>query len=266
METPAQTLEIEGSRPDPLSSRVDLVIEGGRIRRMDFDDEVEDEAVPVVAESVIPPAQVIYETPRGHVRQVGTGPTREYVITRILDDGRTEEVPFTSELVDEKVRDVEAGVDVAEPMDRDEPERAYVDYQGDVHNVIDIEGIGPEYARRLNEHGIMTTARLRYETVDRLAKVSGAAPGTVSQWQVMAELVAVKGVGPQYAEAMARAGIGGIEELKSRKAKELAGQVQKYLHSLNQAVLGNEVTPKRVKGWQKEAKKMKKVRQPVPIQ
>lgn len=245
-----------------------LIVEGGHFRRAMFDDVEDVDDGPVLRAAQPTPTQIIYETPRGHVRQIGSGVSRQYVITRVLEDGRSEEQAFSEDLVDAKVRAADFAGPPAARAPRAAPltEDGYFDYQGDVHKVIDVEGIGPIFAQRLQEHGVHTTARLRYEPVEQLARWANTAPGNAAQWQVMSELIAINGVGPQYAEAMARSGISGIAELKDRKAADIASQVQTYLQSLNQTVLGNEVTAKRVKGWQKAARKMKKVRQPVPLQ
>lgn len=140
----------------------------------------------------------------------------------------------------------------------------YYDYKGDVHDVIDVEGIGPVYAERLNKAGVETTARLCYEDAAALAKRIDVPETTIRQWQQMSELVKVKGIAKQYAEALVRAGVTGIAELKKRSATQIADQVNEYLAKLDINVLGQNVTAKRVQGWQKAAAPMRKVRQAVP--
>lgn len=144
--------------------------------------------------------------------------------------------------------------------------RAYYDYTGDIHNVEDIEGIGRIYGGKLAAVGVMTTARLAYEDPESLGKRVGVPKKTVQQWQHMGELMKIKGVGKQYAEALARAGIEGIAELKRRSPEALANQINEYLDSLETNVLGNKVTAKRIEGWQKAAAGMKRVRLQVPEQ
>lgn len=144
--------------------------------------------------------------------------------------------------------------------------RPYYDYAGDVHNVEDIEGIGRIYGAKLADAGVHTTARLAYEDAASLARRVGVPQKTVEQWKVMGELMKIKGVGKQYAEAMARAGMDGIAELKRRSANAIANQINAYLDSLDTNVLGSKVTEKRVEAWQKAAKTMKRVRMDVPAQ
>lgn len=143
-------------------------------------------------------------------------------------------------------------------------EAFYVDYPGDNHEVEDLEGIGPTYGKRLRDAGVHTTARLTFEDAGALANKIQVPRGTVEAWQQMAELVKVKGIGPQYAEALVRAGVGGIAELKRRSPARVAQQINDYLAGLDNNVLGNKITEKRVEGWKESARAMKKVRLQVP--
>ncbi len=152
----------------------------------------------------------------------------------------------------------------AKPKPRAGP--SYYGYSGDVHPVEDIEGIGAIYGDKLRKAGVYTTDRLCYEKPQTLADKVGVPRKTAETWQHMAELVKIKGVGPQYAEAMARAGIRGIADLKRRSAAGIADQVTGYLDSLNATVVGTAVTEARVANWQKAAARMKRVRLKVPEQ
>jgi predicted flap endonuclease-1-like 5' DNA nuclease len=143
-------------------------------------------------------------------------------------------------------------------------EEAYYDYRGDVHDVIDVEGIGDVYAGKLREAGVETTARLCYEDAGQISRITGAPRKTVEMWQASAELMKVQGIGKQYAEALARAGVSGIAELKKRSAQVLADQVNEYLESLDQNVLGQPVTAPRVDAWKDAAAGMRRVRMEVP--
>jgi predicted flap endonuclease-1-like 5' DNA nuclease len=138
--------------------------------------------------------------------------------------------------------------------------RAATAYSGDNHPVIDIEGIGPTYAKRLEKAGITTTGLLAIAKTGAVAKKSKAPLKTVKAWKYQADLLKVKGVGPQYAEALARAGVRGIDGLKGRPSEKIAKQVTKYLDSLETTVVGQPVTEKRVAKWQRRANRMRKVR------
>jgi predicted flap endonuclease-1-like 5' DNA nuclease len=142
--------------------------------------------------------------------------------------------------------------------------RPYYDYSGQVHHVEDIEGIGRLYGDKLRQAGVHTTARLSYEDPEELAARVGVPRKTVETWQAMSELIKVQGIGPQFAEALARAGVQGIADLKRRDAGEIAQQVNAYLDSLQTNVLGSRITEKRVESWQKAAAKMRRIRLKVP--
>lgn len=141
---------------------------------------------------------------------------------------------------------------------------AYYDFKGDTHPVIDIEGIGPKYAKMLKAMGIETTARLCYEDAKKIAAGTGAPVKTVKGWQAMAELAKVNGIGKQYAEVLVRGGVSGIDALKTGKADTIANEVTRYMARLDSNVLGQKVTVRRVAAWQKAAAGMRRVRQSVP--
>lgn len=142
----------------------------------------------------------------------------------------------------------------------------YYDYPGDNHDIEDIEGIGKVYGDKLRALGIQTTARLAYEETGSLAERMQLPRKTVEQWKQMAELIKVNGIGPQYAEALVRAGIEGIAELKRRSATKIADQVNAYLDTLDTNVLGTKITAKRVEGWQDNAQPMRRIRLQVPAE
>jgi predicted flap endonuclease-1-like 5' DNA nuclease len=188
-----------------------------------------------------------------YARQTGEGPpeatTTTTTTTVTSGDGRS------AMLQEMEARFTPAG----------EPQvRAYYDYEGDVHDVEEIEGIGRIYGEKLRAAGVHTTARLCYEDAEDLARRVGVPVRTVEQWKAMSELIKVSGIGKQYAEALARSGVAGITDLKRRSAASIADQVNTYLDSLHTNVLGTKVTEVRVKGWQRSASKMRKVRLKAP--
>lgn len=133
------------------------------------------------------------------------------------------------------------------------------DYKGDVHWVVDLEGIGQTYAKRLQENGIKHTQHLLFASNNRLEKVTNAPAGTVVNWKHMAQLVKINGVGPQFAELMVRAGVEGIEDLKTLNVTRTVAQIRDYSKSLKSNVTGSGIGEKRLTDWQKEAKGMRKV-------
>ncbi len=141
--------------------------------------------------------------------------------------------------------------------------KPHSDFPGDDHLVIDLEGIGPVYAKKLQKQGVYTTSRLAFESPGNLAKRIKVPRKVVKGWSSMAELIKVNGIGKQYAEVLFRAGVKGIDDLKHREPDKLAKKVNKYLRSVDTTVIGTGVHAKRAKGWIKAAKKMR--RRPIPV-
>lgn len=140
----------------------------------------------------------------------------------------------------------------------------YYQYRGDVHPVIEVEGIGEVYAERLQAMGVETTARLMFEDVDKMADAIKAKPGEVRNWQAMAELMMVNGIGPQYAELLVRAGVTSIQEFKKRSAAEMAKQVAAYVDQRKSTITGQPLTERRIARFQEAAKPMRRVRCKIP--
>ncbi len=80
--------------------------------------------------------------------------------------------------------------------------------------VIDIEGIGPTYAARLEEKcGIVDFSQLRMADPASTGAAIGTTGENIRSWQRMIHLMDVKGIGPQYAEILVMAGVHTPEQL-----------------------------------------------------
>jgi len=95
------------------------------------------------------------------------------------------------------------------------------DSEGEPH-VLQLEGIGPRYAARLNSVGIITVSQLVAADANEVARHVEATPEMVREWQSMGRLLKVEGVGPQWAEALARVGVHDEHDLAQRDPKALA--------------------------------------------
>jgi predicted flap endonuclease-1-like 5' DNA nuclease len=134
------------------------------------------------------------------------------------------------------------------------------DYPGDVHEVVDLEGVGPTYAGRLHDAGIFNTQTLLFTPDEDVARITKANPKTVTGWKSMSQLIKVRGIGPQYAEALVRGGVtGGIDALRTCNVQETTDKVNIYLESLEATVVGHLISDKRMTKWQAAALKMDKV-------
>ena len=93
-------------------------------------------------------------------------------------------------------------------------------------SIVDIEGVGEQYAEKLKAMGIASvealldkgcTAKGRTEITDK----SGIGAKLVLRWVNHADLFRVKGVAGQYAELLEAAGVDTVVELSKRKPENL---------------------------------------------
>ena len=94
------------------------------------------------------------------------------------------------------------------------------------YKVIDIEGIGPNYAEKLQALGIFTTSDLLDKGAARkgreqIAAQTGIPESLVLTWVNHADLFRVKGIGPQFAELLEAAGVDTVKEFATRNPENL---------------------------------------------
>ncbi|MHA1650030.1 MAG: DUF4332 domain-containing protein [Candidatus Helarchaeota archaeon] len=99
---------------------------------------------------------------------------------------------------------------------------------GQVAPVIDIEGIGKEYAKDLKAVGIETTEDLRKASLVEIAEATGISPKLLFKWQCMADLFRVRRAAEEYTNLLFEMGIETVKELSKQKAKELHAKVKKF--------------------------------------
>jgi len=124
---------------------------------------------------------------------------------------------------------------------------------GDVHPVLALEGIGPEYNKGLKAMGIKNTQQLWEADPIKVANKIGAPVSSVRSWQSMAELVSVKDIGPQYAELLERSGIHTIDQLKNYDTDRLLKLVRQKQDSLHVNIQGNSPGYATVENWIEQA-------------
>ncbi len=92
--------------------------------------------------------------------------------------------------------------------------------------IIDIEGIGPAYAKKLAGAGVGTTGRLLKMAANAAGRKDLAAQADVTTTQVLewvnrADLMRIKGVGTQYSDLLEATGVDTVVELSRRNAENL---------------------------------------------
>lgn len=125
--------------------------------------------------------------------------------------------------------------------------------------IIDIEGIGPAYAKKLTKAGIRTVESLLKNGASpkgrkELAAASGIDQGMLLEWINRADLYRVKGVGRQYSDLLEKSGVDTVVELSKRTAANL----YKKMVEVNQAknLVNGMPGLSQVEGWIAEAKRL----------
>lgn len=112
---------------------------------------------------------------------------------------------------------------------------------------IEIEGIGPVFAQKLHDAGVHTTEQLRAASTQRLAQEVGVPRHQVEQWQGMADLIRLRGIGKQLAELLVRAGVPNAKALSKETPARLVSKVQKYLASVDNPPTKARIDAKRAR-------------------
>jgi predicted flap endonuclease-1-like 5' DNA nuclease len=120
---------------------------------------------------------------------------------------------------------------------------------GQVHPVRDIEGIGEHYGKLLDELGLKDTRQLWNADTTYVAGALKVTPTAVDGWQCMAELMAVKGIGKQYAELLVRADVSSIDELCAETPQALLNRIHKLEQHQGNRIQGNTIGIKSVQSW-----------------
>jgi predicted flap endonuclease-1-like 5' DNA nuclease len=97
-------------------------------------------------------------------------------------------------------------------------------------NVVQIEGIGEVYATKLTDVGISTTDALLEAGAtpqgrEVISEKSGISHHLILKWVNRADLFRVDGVGEQYSDLLAAAGVETVLELAQRVPEHLHGKL-----------------------------------------
>ncbi|HEX8991965.1 MAG TPA: DUF4332 domain-containing protein [Anaerolineales bacterium] len=128
--------------------------------------------------------------------------------------------------------------------------------------ILDVEGIGPVYAARLERAGVRTTDALlkrgaSLEDRRLLADATGIGEHLILEWVNLADLYRIRGVGSQYSDLLEEAGVDTVVELATRFPQHLRDtlvEVNKAKNVVNKMPGINQVA-----NWVKQAKKLPRV-------
>lgn len=125
--------------------------------------------------------------------------------------------------------------------------------------IVDIEGIGPAFAAKLNGVGIRTTEALLEgacgaEERKQLAAATGIADSLILEWVNLADLFRIKGIGSEYSDLLEEAGVDTVVELATRVPDNLLAKMTEVNKTKN---LVNKMPGlSQVKSWVAQAKKL----------
>lgn len=128
--------------------------------------------------------------------------------------------------------------------------------------IIDVEGIGPAFAAKLNAAGCQTTDDLLAAGATKagrakLAAQTGINEGMILEWVNAADLMRIKGVGSEFSDMLEAAGVDSPAELARRNAASLAqtfGELDMARNTTRRIPSEKEVA-----GWIEQAKALDKV-------
>lgn len=97
--------------------------------------------------------------------------------------------------------------------------------------IIDIEGIGAAYTKKLKAIGINRTDQLLARGATpkgrkELAEASGIDGARILKWCNMADLMRIRGVAEEYSELLEAAGVDTVKELRTRRPDNLAKAIR----------------------------------------
>lgn len=127
--------------------------------------------------------------------------------------------------------------------------------------VEEIEGIGPEYAKKLLEAGIKTTDDLLKaagpkEGRKMLAEKTGISEKLILEWVNLADLFRIKGIGEEYSDLLEEAGVDTVVELARRDPANLHAKILEI--NKEKKLVRRPPTLAQVTDWVKQAKKLPK--------
>ena len=129
-------------------------------------------------------------------------------------------------------------------------------------NVVDVEGIGPLYAAKLESAGVKTTDDLLQRGAtqkgrEELEAASGIGRVLILKWVNRVDLYRVNGIGSEYSDLLEVAGVDTVPELSYRNAANLTQTMAEANAARN--LVRRLPTLEVVADWIEQAKKLPRV-------
>ena len=129
-------------------------------------------------------------------------------------------------------------------------------------SLIDIEGIGPQYAKTLSEIGIKTTEALLKQGATPKGRIiieerTQIGHRLILEWVNLADLFRIKGVGEEYSVLLEEAGVGTVIELSNGNAENLFEKVNEV--NKEKKLVRKTPALSMIQSWIEQAKKLNRV-------
>lgn len=126
-------------------------------------------------------------------------------------------------------------------------------------SIIDVEGIGPAYKKKLKGVGVSTTDTLLEAGATPkgrkdLAAKTGIGDALILEWVNLSDLYRIKGVGSEYSDLLEEAGVDTVVELSKRVAKNLFEKMVEV--NTKKKLVRKLPTEAQVADWVDQAKKL----------
>jgi predicted flap endonuclease-1-like 5' DNA nuclease len=129
-------------------------------------------------------------------------------------------------------------------------------------SIIDIEGVGPVFAKKLSGAKIKSVETLLKRGAtpkgrEEIAKQTGLGHKEILEWVNRADLYRINGVGSEYSDLLESAGVDTVVELSKRDAKNLLAKMTEV--NTKRKIVRRLPTEKQVVKWVSQAKKLPRV-------
>lgn len=123
----------------------------------------------------------------------------------------------------------------------------------------EIEGIGPTFGEKFKAADIKTSECLLKFCATKSGRKQTAEKTGIDETRILkftnhADLMRIKGIGPQFAELMEAAGVDTVKELRNRNAANLAAKMDEINEQKN--LTNGNIGEGQVQGWIDQAKEM----------
>ena len=128
--------------------------------------------------------------------------------------------------------------------------------------IVDIEGVGPAYAKKLSGAGVKSVETLLKRGAspkgrEELGKSTGIDHKLILEWVNHADLYRIRGVGSEYSDLLEEAGVDTVVELSKRDPKNLTAKMTES--NSKKKIVRRLPTEKQVANWVSQAKKLPRV-------